>query len=151
VGDATIGDEQLLAALAEAARLADPPPASVVAAARASYTWRTIDAELAALEIDSAMEEQSAGLRAGTEDLRLLVFTAAGVSVELGVGTDRVEGQLVPPSPATVEVRTPHGVVQTVQANELGCFTIAPPPASLLSLHCRTSGGTTVVTEWIRV
>jgi hypothetical protein len=144
-------DERLLAELADAVRRRDPVPVGVLAAARGSFAWRTIDAELAALELDSSLEVPAAGVRAGSTDVRTLVFTAADISVELGVTADRIDGQLVPPTPAEVEVRTPDGVVETVQADELGCFTIHARTGSLLSLQCRTADGDTVVTEWIRL
>ncbi len=50
---------------------ADPVPQAVVDAARAAYTWRTIDAELAELTADSAMASagRAIGIRAATADL----------------------------------------------------------------------------------
>ena len=47
-------DDALLAALRRIPRHADPVPGPVLEAARGSFTWRTIDAELAELAYDSA-------------------------------------------------------------------------------------------------
>ena len=43
-------------ALARAVQAIEPVPADVVAAAKASFTWRTIDAELAELTFDSVAD-----------------------------------------------------------------------------------------------
>ena len=48
--------------VAEADEDADP---TVVAAAREAWTWRTIDAELAALVHDSTLDDQAPGRRPG--------------------------------------------------------------------------------------
>jgi hypothetical protein len=46
-------ERELLAEVARAAELADPVPAEVLEAARASLTWLGVDAELAELLADS--------------------------------------------------------------------------------------------------
>jgi hypothetical protein len=46
-------ERDLLAQVARAAELADPVPAEVLEAARASLTWLRVDAELAELLADS--------------------------------------------------------------------------------------------------
>ena len=46
-------DEQLLSDVGAAIAAADEVPASVIEAAKASFTWRTVDAELAELVFDS--------------------------------------------------------------------------------------------------
>ncbi|MET0326995.1 MAG: hypothetical protein ABW219_17400, partial [Ilumatobacteraceae bacterium] len=49
-------DDELQAVLARALRTVDPVPDHVLAGARAAWTWRTIDEELAELVFDSAAE-----------------------------------------------------------------------------------------------
>ena len=49
-------DDQLLDLVGRALRTAEPVPDRVVAGARAAWTWRTIDQELAELVFDSAVE-----------------------------------------------------------------------------------------------
>ena len=56
-------DEQLLDGLRRAASQFDPPPPAVIEAARSSFTWRTIDAELAALVFDSGVDQPVTVLR----------------------------------------------------------------------------------------
>ena len=92
-------DEALLQELRAAARRFDPPPDSVLEAARASLTWRTIDAELAALEFDSAVDLAATAVRGG-EGPRLLTFAAPGLNIEVEVSPigprRQLVGQLVP-------------------------------------------------------
>ena len=63
----------------------DPVPERVLAAARGSFTWRTIDAELAALVYDSALDAERLTAVRSADTVRLLTFETA----ELG---DRARG-----------------------------------------------------------
>ena len=147
-------DEELLGELRAAARRFDPPPDSVLEAARASLTWRTIDAELAALEFDSVVDLATTAVRS-SEGPRLLTFAAPGVSIEIEVspiGARRqLVGQLVPAQPARIDVRHAGGVT-TVRADELGRFGADAISAGPVSLRCHlgdTPSSPPVVTEWI--
>ena len=131
---------------------ADPVPAHVVAAAKASYTWRTIDAELAELADDSALAP-TAGIR-GQGGPRLLTFEAPTVTVVVEV-TDvgdrrRILGQLVGPQQARVDVRHADGT-ETVPADEVGRFSVDAVPAGPVSFVCHTGSGRSVVTSWVTV
>lgn len=150
-------DDALLAALRDVAGRADAPPSRVVEAARAAFTWRTVDAELAELIYDSSADDKElAGLRGpGTATGRLLSFAAGDVTVEVEVsvaaGTARLVGQLVPGQPARVEARFPGGSV-AAQADDLGRFTVEAVPAGPLSLRCLLDDGArTVGTDWFVV
>jgi hypothetical protein len=147
-------DEGLLQELRAAARRLDPPPASVLEAARASLTWRTIDADLAALEFDSAVDAAATAVRSG-EGPRLLTFSAPGLSIEVEVSPigprRQLVGQLVPAQPARIDVRHAGGV-STVQADQLGRFGVDAVSAGPVSLRCHLGGvpsSVPVVTEWI--
>jgi hypothetical protein len=147
-------DEGLLRELRAAARRLDPPPASVLEAARASLTWRTIDAELAALEFDSAVDVAATAVRSG-EGPRLLTFSAPGLSIEVEVSPigprRQLVGQLVPAQPARIDVRHAGGVT-TVKADQLGRFGVDAVSAGPVSLRCHLGdvpSGVPVVTEWI--
>ena len=102
----------------------DPVPAGVLAAARATFTWRSIDEELAELLSDSA-DLALSGVR-GTGDRRLS-FEAPQLVVEFvlvpGPRGSRLEGQLAPAGPARIEVR--HGdAVTEIDADEQGRFVL---------------------------
>jgi hypothetical protein len=148
-------DEGLLQELRAAARRFDPPPDSVLEAARASFTWRTIDAELAALEFDSAVDLAAATTVRSSEGPRLLTFAAPGLNIEVEVSAigprRQLVGQLVPGQPARIDVRHAGGVT-TVRADELGRFGADAISAGPVSLRCHlgdTPASLPVVTEWI--
>jgi hypothetical protein len=148
------GDEALLEELRDAAHRFDPPPPAVLEAARASLTWRTIDAELAALEFDSAVDQAAAAVRSG-EGPRLLTFSAPGLNIEVEVSPlgprRQLVGQLVPAQAARIDVRHAGGVT-TVQADQLGRFGVDAVSAGPVSLRCHLATvppSPPVVTEWI--
>jgi hypothetical protein len=131
---------------------ADPVPQAVVEAARAAYTWRTIDAELAELTADSAMA--TAGVRS-TSAPRLLTFEGAGLEVEVEVAqtgsTRHLSGQLVPMGPAHITVRWSAGTQETT-ADDLGRFALDRVPAGSVSLAIlRTGADQPIVTSWISI
>jgi hypothetical protein len=80
-------DERLLGELRRAAGRYDAPPASVMEAARASFTWRSIDTELAALAFDSAVDLPAGAVRSAGGP-RQLAFDAPGLTVEVEVSPD---------------------------------------------------------------
>ena len=77
-----ITDDDLLDLLGRAIDAADPVPDRVLDGARAAFTWRTIDTELAELVFDSTQE--LAGVRAA-EANRQVTFRAPGVEIEVMV------------------------------------------------------------------
>jgi hypothetical protein len=144
-------DEQLLSRLAEALDIAEPLPDAVLEAAKATFTWRTIDAELAALVFDSATEEL-AGVRS-SEATRQMTFRTPGVEIELVVVSEtsrRLVGQLVPPQAAEIELHHEEGT-RTVQSDNLGRFAFQDIPVGSVRLTCRLAGDLEAViqTEWI--
>ncbi len=144
-------DEQLLARLMAALDAADPLPEAVIDAAKASFTWRTIDAELAALVFDSASEEL-VGVR-GAEVARQMTFRTPGVEIELVVVSEtsrRLVGQLVPPQAAEIELHH-EDVTRTVQSDNLGRFTFQDVPTGSVRLTCKLKAddATLIQTEWV--
>src|SRR5262249_16841131 len=116
------------------------------------FSWRTVDAELAALTADSALEAP-AGVRAASQ-ARTLTFTTHDVQVVVQIteraGQRQMLGQLVPGRPAQVLVRQ-GGLVRTVEADGLGRFVINDLELrGPLSLRCSWSEGA-VTTDWVLV
>lgn len=139
-------------ALTELAAALAPPdvPAGVLEAARAVYTWRTVDAELAALAYDSATARQvPLGVRGDQATLRSLTFEAANIVIEVEVGADAIVGQIVPPLSGTVDVHAPTGVVGSVEVDDVGSFSVRSIPRGPFQLAYRTPGGDRVVTSWV--
>jgi hypothetical protein len=150
------GEDQLVDELRRVFELVDPVPENVLASARGSLTWRTIDAELAQLAYDSALDSEAVALVRATDTMRMLTFEsreAPSFSVELGVTSAgsgyRVVGQLVPARPAEVEVRHGGGVLEAA-ADELGRFAVDGVARGPMSLVCRLDGRT-IATDWLIV
>jgi hypothetical protein len=146
-------DDGLLADLAAAVRDIAPMIPAVTQRGRAAYAWRTVDDELllAGMSFDSEVD-LAAATRDDASGPRVLVFDAAGISVELEISTDQVAGQILPPAAGTVTVELqdqPAGTM-LVRADELGFFVLPPLPAGLARLRCDT-GTATLVTEWVRL
>jgi hypothetical protein len=141
-------DERLLADLGDALRERREVPESFVTAAKAAFTWHTVDAELAELAAGSATAPT--GTRAGTGGHRSLTFTAGGLTVSVELTPDALLGQLVPPSAAAVELCHPGGIAASTSADEVGWFTLRPAPEGLFRLRVRTGTGPDVHTEWTR-
>jgi len=147
----TIGDDELVALLAAALPQADPVPDVVTAFATAAYGWRTIDAELAELVFDSAVDEL-VGVRS-EGDTRQVTFRAPGVEIEVTVlaeGVRRIVGQLVPAQAAEIELRY-QGRSRTTHGDSLGRFTFSDVPTGPISLRCRLADSQTVQTDWLIV
>jgi GNAT superfamily N-acetyltransferase len=150
-------DRELLAHVREMFDEADPVPEFLLDAARATFSWRTIDAELAELTNDSLLE--GAAVRAARVP-RLLTFTAdvATLVVEVaehvrgaGIGR-RLLGQILSPRPAEVDVRHAAGTL-SVTADEFGRFRFEEVPPGPISLACRFGGATQpqLVTSWVTI
>ena len=144
-------DDELLADLGAALREV-PADESVVRAAQAAFTWRTVDADLELLYLNAGAELAAAALvRGGGPDApRTLAFHGERLSVEIEIDEAGIVGQLTPPQPGRVTLVTAEGPQGTVQADEVGCFTFPPPPAGSLRLDCRM-GADHFITEWVTV
>lgn len=144
-----VSDEELLAALGRALNEAEPVPRAVSEYARAGFGWRTLDAELAELVFDSAVEEL-VGVRG--EETRQVTFRSPGLEIEVAVldeGSRRIIGQLVPPQATAIEMRHDGHSVET-RSDDLGRFTFDGVPTGPISLRC-SLGGMTVQTDWVVV
>lgn len=137
----------VLDALRRALDTVDPPPPHVIDNARDAYVWHGIDAELAELVYDSA-DAAAAGVR-GAEAARQVTFRAPGLEIEVEVVSERVRivvGQLVPPQPATIELRQGERT-RRVDADPLGRFTFDDVAPGAVKLTVRTVSGALIHTE----
>ncbi|HZD67871.1 MAG TPA: hypothetical protein VFA45_02815 [Actinomycetes bacterium] len=147
----------LLRQFRDLATRSDPVPAWVVDAARGSLAWRRIDAELAELTYDMALDAERLATVRGEEGPRALTFEVSRLTIEVEVvsvgDTRRLLGQLVPPQPALVELRHAGGQV-AVEADHLGRFSVRGFPAGPMSLLCQMApepGPRVVETDWVVV
>jgi hypothetical protein len=158
----TSSDNDLLGDLRRVIAALDPIPESVLIAARAALDWRTLDAELAALIADPAVEEPALLVR-GSGRAHALAFEVAGLTIEIEIeieaepdadGVLRLTGQLIPPQPAGVTVRHGEAFV-TTRADERGRFIahgVVPGPVSLRCRLDRGAGAARLVeTEWMSI
>jgi hypothetical protein len=143
-------------ALREAAAL-ERVPDDVVAAARATFTWRTIDAELAALAFDSIDAGELVGAR-GDSGVRSLSFEYGALAIELEVSTATrgpvtIQGQVAPGEPATIEVQhADHAAPFSAQLRSNGRFEATGVPAGSIRLMVRFAPGdgpAMLLTEWV--
>jgi len=146
--------ELLLVELRRLINRADPVPDRVAEGARAAYTWRTVDAELAELTRDSLVDEPDLH-RVRGDGPRLLSFESPRLSLELEVADlggqgRRLVGQLVPPRAASVVVEHAGGRIET-EADALGRFVVEglrPGPARV---RCQVDDGAQIETEWTQL
>jgi hypothetical protein len=144
-------DDELLRELGDA--LAErPADESVIRAARAAFTWRTVDADLELLGLEAGLEMTAAALvrDGGPGGARSLVFHGERLSVEVEIDEAGIVGQLIPPQPGQLTLVTADGPQATAQADEVGCFALPLPRSGPLRLDCRLDTDH-FVTEWVTV
>jgi hypothetical protein len=142
-------DDELLLELGTALR-ESPADETVIRAAQAAFTWRTVDIDLELLYLDAGSEQAAAAVRGSDQGSpRLLAFHGERLSVEIEIDEAGITGQLTPPQPGQVSLVTPDGPLATVQADEVGCFAF-PPASGPLRLDC-TIGADHFITEWVAV
>lgn len=143
-------DDALLAELREALLSAGPVTDDVRDSAKGLYAWRSIDEDLflLSLSFDSLVDDGEL-VRSSTTQPRILVFSAAELSVELEVAGSRLLGQVIPASPCEIIVQTPDRTETPVQADDLGIFTIDARPAGPYRLRVARHGRPVATTDWI--
>ena len=143
-------DDTLLAALKQAVRARRDVPPEFVEAGKSAFAWHNIDAELAQLTYDSSRDSELAtSVRAESASIRALTFSSAHLTIELEVTQDALLGQVVPAQPATIRVQPRSGAETSLEADEIGRFSVQPTPPGPFRLHCRTAPGVDAVTGWI--
>lgn len=130
----------------------DPLPAAVTDAAKAAFELRDLDAQIAELLHDSAVDtEQLAGVR-GTA-ARLLTFAVGEERfVELDVAVHgalrTLAGYLVPGSAGRLTVEH-GGVTIAVDVDDQGRFSVDRVAPGPVRLRFAVDGHTPVATQWI--
>ena len=143
-------DEALLADLVDAMREVAPLSARIAEQARGALAWRTVDSDLllATLSFDSSLERSERSRdRDGAN--RVLVFHSSPLAVELELQSDRIVGQIVPPSSGEVSLESADGARVRVDVDDLGFFILPRVPEGSIRLHCETPT-TRLVTDWFQ-
>jgi hypothetical protein len=149
--------EQLVDELRDLFSVDDPVPPLVTQAAKAALGWRRLDAELAELLADSALDAESLAVARGSRaTLRSMSFSAGRLTIDVeihGEGDDRVAlGQLSPPGRATIEVQSADQAESTtVESDSLGRFRTKLPGSGSIRLRVAADPAQAnwVETSWI--
>jgi hypothetical protein len=149
-------DDQLLGELRRIATDLDAVPEDVTGFAKAALGWRRIDAELAELLADSAIEQEAlAQTRSRLAQTREVTFRASGLEIDLEIQQVApgllLLGQLDPPVSASVEVQRDDGsVAAATDADDLGRFRIElPAPARIRLRITQPALAQLVETSWL--
>ena len=134
---------------------ADGVPPNVTEAAKAALTWRRVDAELAELLSDSALDAEPA-LARGEALVRSVTFSAGKTIVELEIHQDgkrrTLLGQLSPAATRTVEVQGADGsAAEPVRSDLLGRFRIGLERGGTVRLKLSGGNGAVIETAWIPI
>ncbi len=154
-------DEPLVGQLRRYFAEVDPVPEVVTQAAKAAFGWRRLDAELAELLSDSALEHEGAALsyaRGAGAPVRSVSFSAGELTIELEIhvqGDERMLlGQLLPASARRIEIQTMDNPAVQSQPDALGRFRArltAGGPIRLRLGPADRSSAAWVETSWITV
>lgn len=140
-------DDRMLERLREALASA-PGSESVAEFAKAAFTFRTMDAELAAL--DDA-ELVASGVEVGVGRLRgeprILTFRAGERWIEVEHIDGDLVGQVTPAATADLVVEGADGSCARTALDELGCFIVTLPTKAPVRLRLQ-GAGVQVDTEW---
>ena len=143
-------DDRLSRLVHDALGALDAPPAELIAAAKDSFTWRTIDAELAELTFDSSTDGALAGVR-GTAVARSLSFEVGEVVIDVEV-TEVAEqrdllGQVSPEGTESLALDR-GGQQQPIEIDLLGRFRLEHTrPGPVRFVLRRTDG--VITTDWV--
>jgi hypothetical protein len=149
-------NDDLLAELRSVIGRVDPVPPEVTEFAQAALGWRRLDADLAELLADSALEADSVALARGG-DGRWLTFRADDLTIDVEIQADgnarTLLGQLAPPpAAATVEMQSTGGtVVASAEGDQLGRFRLTLESDGHVRLRVLREGAAPVETSWFSV
>jgi hypothetical protein len=150
----TSQDDSFEARLRRLAAAQDPPPADVLAAAKAAWEVRDLDAELAALVADSWTDEEALATRGPADTVRMLTFDLDGTTVDIDVQRDpagataRLRGWAAGAAGDVTLVRA--GGREQIPARD-GHFDVSGLPTGQVRLEFVTSDGRRVTTTWFSV
>jgi hypothetical protein len=140
-------DDELIAALGEAVAEGSSVSERRRDAARAAFTWRTVDEELAELLHDSLLDA-GAAVRSSGGTPRALTFGRSGITIEVEVDGDQVLGEVVDGAGAAVTLQRPDLEDAAVEADAAGFFRFSGVGAGLARFVVEV-GGFSLTTPWV--
>lgn len=146
-------DDPDMALLDELRRVIDTVegvPSDSTEVARAALGWRSLDAELAELIHDSAVDESQLLVRGDHDGLRVLSFANDEVRIDVEFSNGQLVGQVDPPEAAIIELyRGDSEPVASASTDEFGAFTVSEVGSGPLAIVCRAADGRwSVQTSW---
>jgi hypothetical protein len=140
-------DDELLAELREAVTEADQVTDRQREAARAAFTWRTVDAELAELLHDSALD--SAAVRGG-DPARTLSFASGPLTLEVEIDDDTVRGQVVGATADSVLMQRSIADDQPLEVDPSGFFRLDGVASGPVRFVVQ-AGDWTLTSPWVAI
>ena len=142
-------EDELIAGLRRGLEAGDPVPSDVTAFAKAAFTWRDIDAELAELEFDSADEDVPTGVRSSAT-ARMISFQVGQwmLDVEYDEANGRLMGAISPEATYSIELHTT-GALFTTESDDAGRFEAEGIVSGPLGMVLRFTEGPVVKTQWV--
>jgi len=149
-------EERLLDELRALGRAVDPVPDEVESFAKAALGWRRIDAELAELLSDSALDREAlAAVRSSHARTRSVTFQATDLELDVDVQPGEraivLLGQLSPAERATVEAqRDDSTIAASTETDDLGRFRLQLDEGGRMRLLVRRDPPAPLVeTSWL--
>ena len=139
-------DDELLAELRAATAEADLVTERQREAARAAFTWRTVDDELAELLHDSALE--SAAVRGPDDAARTLSFASGPLTLEVEIDGDALLGQVVGQAAESVLLQHADTPDQVLEVDPSGFFRVAGLASGPVRFVVQ-AGGWTLTSPWV--
>lgn len=128
----------------------DVPP-EVFDAGYAAYTWRTVDAELAAILFDSASRSlgELTGVRSEQHAaVRAMTFGVGPLTIEVEIGARELLGQVHPAEITELDIEEQSGQRHRLAVDDVGGFSMPQVPTYPFRLIVRTDTSH-VVTSWV--
>jgi hypothetical protein len=151
-----LSDEDLIRRLRRIAAEADPVPDSLYVAARAAFALRDLDARVAELVRDSALDAPLITVRAHQDsDARMLSFEGADTVIECEItvrgGTRDISGQVSGGTATSVAAEVAGQPPLRAEVGAHGFFTVRGLPPGPFRLKCQLADGALVATSWTPV
>jgi hypothetical protein len=145
-------NDELFEELRSVLHRTDPVPAEVTDFAKTALGWRRLDAELAELLEDSALESEAPALARGAAGVRSLTFRSDELTIDVEVQPGMLLGQLAPAAAATIELQVENGsVAATAESDALGRFRLPVQGDGRFRLRVLRPGASAVETSWFSI
>lgn len=150
-----LDDDELMALLGEAVAEEAAVSDRRRTAAKAAFTWRSVDAELAELLHDSALDAGAAVRSGAGGEPRTLSFGHSGLTLEVEIDGETLLGQVIgtgsaasATAPASVLLERPEADALSAEADVAGFFRLeGVRPGSVRFVV--EQGGWSLTTPWV--